>query len=204
MKLFVSLFVSLFIVGSARQAASAQPSYGAEAYAQRQQQEQRWKKLSAQMEEMLASQEVMRERIKALEEENRRLLKKINDSGSASVSPAALNKTVEQLEAQTRQVDKNRQKDFDRLNKRIDTAINKLERMIKNLPAVGSGGGRPTASPSGKYYTHTIQSGQTISAVAAAFRKQGIKVFDDDIIAANPGIKPNKLQVGQVIKVPKP
>lgn len=202
MKSFVSLFVSALIVGLADQAASAQPSYGAAAYAQREQEEQRWKKLSAQMEEMLASQEAMRRRIQSLEEENRRLTKKLNESGSSAVSPAQLNNVVKEMEDRIRKVDDARVTDHQKLTKSVNDSIDKLESLLKNQPRPAASGSASTSS--GTFYTHTIQSGQTISAVAAAFRKQGVKVYDADIIAANPGIDPTKLQVGQQIKIPKP
>ena len=204
MKWFIRIFVAAAILGWADQLASAQPSYGAEAYAQRQQAEQRWKKLSAQMEEMLASQELLRRRIQELEAENRRLTKKINDSNSSSVSPAELNKVVAQLEDQIQQVDKNRQSDVERMNRQLNKSIDELRKALRTRPAPtpsGSSGGR---SFSGNYLQHTVESGQTIDAIMRAAKANGINVTTQEIIDANGGLDPRKLQVGQVIKIPIP
>ena len=92
MKLVIILVVCALVFGLAERSLSAQPSYGATAYAQQQQAEQRWRKLSSQMEEMLADQQELRKRVQMLEGENRRLTKKLNESGSASVTPTQLDR----------------------------------------------------------------------------------------------------------------
>jgi LysM repeat protein len=200
MKLVISLIVCALVFGLAERSLSAQPSYGATAYAQQQQAEERWRKLSSQMEEMLASQEVLRKRVQMLEEENRRLTRKLNESGSASVTPAQLDRVAKDLNNKIQQVDKNRQADQKTVTREVDQAFDRLKKLIEGQSVT------PSASPgeasSGKYVEYTIQSGQTISAVVKAYRDQGYKVSTDSILRANPGLKPNRLQVGQVIKIP--
>ena len=47
--------------------------------------------------------------------------------------------------------------------------------------------------------THTVQSGETPFAIA---RKYGVKL--DALLAANPGVDPKKLRVGQTLNIPAP
>jgi LysM repeat protein len=54
---------------------------------------------------------------------------------------------------------------------------------------------KPTTS--GKYIEYTVKSGDVLSRVAS---KHGVKT--SDIIAANPGIKPDTLSLGDVLKIP--
>lgn len=65
------------------------------------------------------------------------------------------------------------------------------------LPAAGAaaGSGGATAVPAGG--SHTIQSGETLSAIS---RRYNIAL--DALLAANPGINPKTLKIGQKIRVP--
>ena len=60
---------------------------------------------------------------------------------------------------------------------------------------VSAGGGE-------KGFEHVIQSGDTISTIALAYREKGIKITSDQILKANPGLKANSLKVGQKIFIP--
>ena len=52
---------------------------------------------------------------------------------------------------------------------------------------------------------HTIAAGDTLSTIAAAYSKEkGVKVTTEQIRRANPGIKEDKLRVGQKVLVPVP
>jgi LysM repeat protein len=64
----------------------------------------------------------------------------------------------------------------------------------------------PTASAGGpqKGYDYTIAAGDTVSAIAKAYRAQGVKVTSAQILAANPGLNANSLIVGKKIFIPDP
>ena len=57
------------------------------------------------------------------------------------------------------------------------------------------GASAATSTPSIR--THKVEPGETFAAIA---RKYGIKL--DALVAANPGLKPKQLQIGQVVSVP--
>ncbi len=61
----------------------------------------------------------------------------------------------------------------------------------------------PPATPQ-KGYEYKVQAGDTIAAIAKAYRAQGVKVTTDDILKANPKVDPTKLYVGQKIFIPDP
>ena len=62
----------------------------------------------------------------------------------------------------------------------------------------------PTATGPQKGYDYTIQRGDTLLAIAKAYREQGIKVTTDQILKANPGLDPKSLIVGKKIFIPAP
>jgi LysM repeat protein len=64
-------------------------------------------------------------------------------------------------------------------------------------PAANSGG------PQQGYY-YTIAPGNTLSAIAKAYRAQGVKVSVEEILKANPGLSANSLIVGKKIFIPAP
>jgi len=49
-----------------------------------------------------------------------------------------------------------------------------------------------------------VARGDTLSTIVEAYREQNIKVTLDSILKANPGLKPERLQVGQKIIIPAP
>ncbi len=56
---------------------------------------------------------------------------------------------------------------------------------------------RPAPQPAGAYYEHVVEKGQTLSFIAQGFNTTVAK-----ILAANPGVRPNALRVGQKLIIP--
>ncbi len=68
----------------------------------------------------------------------------------------------------------------------------------------GKSEAKPAAKPAQeKGFEHVVESGQTLSAIAKAFRDQGIKVTVEDIIKSNKLPADGKLKVGQKLFIPK-
>jgi LysM repeat protein len=65
-------------------------------------------------------------------------------------------------------------------------------------------GGGEAATPSGpqKGYYYAVQQGDSLSAIAKAYRDKGVKVTTSQILAANPGLDANKLYTGKKIFIP--
>ncbi|HIG29237.1 MAG TPA: LysM peptidoglycan-binding domain-containing protein [Verrucomicrobiales bacterium] len=106
-----------------------------------------------------------------------------------------------------REVDSNRVKD----QQLILNTLRKLGSNVKGrgTASLNSPGKKPRLAqidPS-KYkafYDYPVESGNTLTTIAAAYRKSGVPVKVADILAANPGLDPKKLQVGKTIKIPHP
>ena len=106
-----------------------------------------------------------------------------------------------------KEVDKKRQADNEKV-------VDELEKLRKALVGGGSSGGRKTSvtppadtpkttfDPTAPHMEHKVQSGETVDAIVAAYRAKGVKVTLQQVLAANPGLKPETLKAGQTIIIP--
>jgi LysM repeat protein len=162
-------------------------------------------KLFGQIQDMLDAQAAQGKRIDALE-------KQVSDLGDKLNQPAAGDSAsaddLKKLAAQVQEIDKKRQDDNDLI--------------LKELEKLGKGGSipsshkapdvstattdNPTPASTGpqKGYEYKIAAGDTLSAIAKAYRAQSVKVTSDQILAANPGLNPKNLIVGKTIFIPQP
>jgi LysM repeat protein len=115
---------------------------------------------------------------------------------------------LKKLAAQVQEIDKKRQDD----NEQILKAIAQLGKGgggstgHKPAPAVSTTTPTETAASGtdAPHYEYTIAAGDTISAIAKAYRAQGVKVTSAQILAANPGLDAAKLYTGKKIFIPAP
>ena len=61
---------------------------------------------------------------------------------------------------------------------------------------------KPTVCPPSGFIDYTIQAGDTLFKIAMRFQDRVPGLTWQQILAANPGINPNNLQIGQVIRIP--
>ena len=162
--------------------------------------EERLNKLAGQLEDMQTARVKLEKQIGELTREVFSLREEMSKPAGNFASQEELKKLAEKLQ----EVDQKRVAD----NEKILTTLEKL----------GKGGGtkpsrppshRPPESPVGsgspeKGYEYVIQSGDTVSTIALAYREKGVKITSDQILKANPGLKPNSLRVGQKIFIPAP
>ena len=169
--------------------------------------QQQIEQLNGRIQDVYGVMERQSKRIDALEKQISNLQDKLNQpAGDNSASADDLKKLAEQVQ----QIDKKRQDD----NEQILKALDKLSKSMgapatghKPAPAVSTENSTPTTAAAGsgqKGYYYEIKSGDTISAIAKAYRAQGVKVTKDQIQAANPGLDPKNLMVGKKIFIPDP
>ena len=163
--------------------------------------------LSARIQNIIETQETQNKRLDALEKQISDLSDKLNQPAAGDSASAD---DLKKLAAQVQEIDKKRQADNELILKQIE----KLGKVSggsaghKSSPAVlpAPSADNTTASASGpqKGYDYTIAAGDTVSAIAKAYRAQGVKVTSAQILAANPGLNANSLIVGKKIFIPDP
>jgi LysM repeat protein len=169
--------------------------------------QQQLDQLSGQIQTVQDSLTEQDKRISALEKKISDMQDKVNSpSGNDYASSDDLKKLAEQVQ----EIDKKREED----NQKILDALGKLGKggavetshhETEVTPVNNTGNSANTTSngqQNGYYYP--IQSGNTLSAIAKAYRAQGIKVTVSQILAANPGLTANNLIVGKKIFIPAP
>jgi LysM repeat protein len=165
-------------------------------------------KLSGQVQDLLDAQAAQGKRIDALEKQVSDLGDKLSQPAAASDSASA--DDLKKLAAQVQEIDQKRQDDnakiLDALEKlgkggSISTASHKPSPTVSTTSTDTS---TTTSTGPQKGYEYKIAPGDTLSAIAKAYRAQGVKVTSEQILAANPGLNPKNLIVGKTIFIPQP
>jgi len=164
--------------------------------------EERYRRLSARIEELVASQALQQQQIAGLE----RGLRELSNQISRNNTSAATQESLRHLGEQIQKVDEARVAD----NKRVFEAIEELQRAIRSAmlypPKPPPGRTSTTPEPSGPMegYEYVVQKNDTLSGIVQNYRQNGIKVTSKSIMDANPNVKWEALRVGQKIFIPKP
>ena len=169
--------------------------------------EERLNKLSGQIEDLIAGQKAQQKHLADLAKE----LESVREQASKPTGNYASQDDLKHLAEALKEVDRKRMNDYDK----IQTAMDKLGKTLQTpapvkksssaTPPEGSGGDKQadkTAPPVEKGIEYIIQPGDTLSAVVQACKEKKVKVTVDQILKANPGLKPEKLRAGQKIFIP--
>lgn len=162
--------------------------------------EERLNRLQAAVETLQAGNVELQKRLAELTRE----LREVREQSVAPAGNFADAGDVKELADRLREVDRKRVDDRDLILKEI-------ERLGRTL----GGGGRPRAAteapraetrPAGpqRVFEYTIQKGDTLSAIVAAYREQGVQVTVEQVLRANPGLRAEALPVGRTIDIPAP
>lgn len=162
--------------------------------------EERLNKLSAQIQDLMDARDAHNKRI----EELAKAIDSLRQQLDKPQGNYAAQEDLKHLADKLQEVDRKRQEDNDHILKTIQGEL-------KNLSAAPPKSTPPkstpnTDSPGGpsKGFEYTIQQGDTLSVIVAAYKEKGIKVTVDQIVKVNPGMKPEKLRPGQKIFIPAP
>jgi LysM repeat protein len=167
-------------------------------------------KLSGQIQDMLAAQEQQNRKIDALSKEISELRDKVN---TPEVNNSASGDDLKNLAEKVQEIDKKRQADRELILEKLkqlgkdvggatDTPTHKKSSANTSKPTDDPGAAAPTTPQKG--YDYTVKSGDTLAAIAKAYREQGVKVTTTQIMKANPGLDANKLYSGKKIFIPDP
>ena len=121
---------------------------------------------------------------------------------TATKDPAAVTRAdLEGLAKSIREVDRKRIQDKDLI-------LKEMQALLRSTP---TGAKPPTAPPhSEKGFDHTVEPGQTISAIIAAYntklKRQGVKkrITLKSVLDANPNLNPRTMRIGQSLFIPDP
>lgn len=165
--------------------------------------EERLNQLSAQIDVLKEAKEVQNKKIEALE-------KQVSDLQSQVSKPSGDYATSDQLKKvadAVTEVDKKRKADS-------ENVADQLEKIRKAVVGGGSGGRRTAATPSmdnppkpafdpaAPHMEHKVEPGETLIAIASAYRAKGVKVSVQQILDANHISDPKNVKIGQVLIIP--
>lgn len=164
--------------------------------------EERLNKLTGQLEDIIAAQQSIRQRLDVLAKEISEVREQQNKPSEAYASQDSVNRLLKGIE----EVDRKRLEDYEK----IRTELKKLGRTLaetsaapKSTPSAPKEEAR-SSTPDKGGYEYVIQKNDTLSIIVQAYREKNIKVTIDQILKANPNLKPDKLKVGQKIFIPAP
>jgi len=159
--------------------------------------------INGKLQDIVDAQEQQSKRLDTVEQEISSLQDKLNQPGGNNFASAD---DLKKLAEQVQEIDKKRQDD----NEKILAALEKLGKTggvtTSHRPVVSTStdNSGPTPTVPQKGYDYTIANGDTVAAIAKAYRAQGVKVTVSQILAANPGLDPKNLIVGKKIFIPDP
>jgi LysM repeat protein len=165
--------------------------------------EERLNKLNGYVQDLLTAQSEQQKRIAALAKEIESLREQQSQPNVGYATAEALKKLAEKVQ----EIDKKREADKELILKKIEELAKTLagpsKKPVVAVPAPTAGATNAPATPE-KGFWYVIQSGDTLSVIAEAYREKNIKVTVDQIMKVNEGLNPNRLKVGQKIFIPAP
>jgi LysM repeat protein len=173
--------------------------------------EERLNKLAGQIEDLRAAQEALSKEISRLNTQISHLREQLDRPTPNYASQDDLKRVADAV----KEVDRKRMDDYEK----IGTQLRALSKALSaSGPAPGGrkpsaaatpererdSGGRDHGNAEEKGFEYTVKSGDSLSLIVQAYRDQNIKVTAEQVLKANPGLKPEKLRVGQKIWIPAP
>lgn len=164
---------------------------------------ERIQRLNGLVEDLLASQAALQKRVATLNDELHAVREENLRAGDKLGDRFASRDELRRLAEAVRELDRKREDDkrliLEEIKKLAQTPVVPPTRE----PSRPAPKDTPPAGPA-KGYTYTIKPGDTLSAIAQAYARSGVKVTVDDITKANPNLNPNRLLPGQEVFIPDP
>jgi LysM repeat protein len=160
-------------------------------------------KLSGQIQDLQATLGKQDQVLSEIKREISELRDKVN---APQVSESASREDLKNLAEQVQEIDKKRQADRSLILKEIEKLGKISAAPVHKTTTPAPRADDTTAAPAipQKGYEYEVKSGDSVGAIAKAYRDQGVKVTTAQILKANPKLDPAKLLVGQKIFIPDP
>jgi Tfp pilus assembly protein FimV len=166
--------------------------------------EERLNRLSGQIEDLKAGQDSLRKQIEALMKE----IESVREQAGKPSGNYAAQEDLKTLERAVKEVDQKRIEDAEKIQTQL---LNLRKGLLSTAPtqnqkksAPPAANDAPASDKPEKGFEYTVQKGDTLSTIVQAYREKNIKVTTDQILKANPDLKPEKMKVGQKIFIPAP
>jgi chromosome segregation ATPase len=166
--------------------------------------DERLNKLAGQLEDVRSNQESLARKVEALARDIDTLRGQMEKPSGNYASDDDLKRLAEAV----KEIDRKRLDDYEKIRlelKNLGKSLAAPTPRVKTTPAStpdNSTSDKPNTPDKGFYYE--VKKGDTLSIIVQAYRDNNIKVTTDQILKANPGLKAEKLRVGQKIFIPAP
>jgi LysM repeat protein len=167
--------------------------------------QERLDKLSGRIEDLTAAQEALKKQISDLSRE----LEGVREQSGKPNTSYARQEDLSRLAEAIKAVDRKRMDDAEKihaellnLRKVLEAPPPQSKKSSVTTPKDTPVTGKPSTQEKG--FEHVVKSGETLDAIALGCKEQNIKVTVAQILKANPGLKAERLKVGQKIFIPAP
>ena len=167
--------------------------------------QERLERLSGRIEDLTTAQETLRKQLADMSRE----LETVREQSGKPNSSYARQEDLERMEKAIKEVDRKRVEDAEKIQTQLQNLRKVLEApppQTKKSPATTPKDPPATGNPSTpeKGFEYVVKSGDTLDAIAQGCKEKNIKVTVAQILKANPGLKAERLKVGQKIFIPAP
>ncbi len=159
--------------------------------------------LNGLVQDLLDSQAVIQKRLSGLTDDLHGFRDDTGKLGDRLGERFATRDELQKLAAAVKELDRKREED----KRLILEEIKKLAQAPVGGPPKDIPKPAPRdVSPEGpvKGYKYTVKKDDSLWAIVKAYRDNGVKVTMDDVLKANPNLKPSLIREGQVIVIPDP
>jgi LysM repeat protein len=167
--------------------------------------QERLDKLSGRIEDLTAAQEALRKQISELRGDLASVREQSVKPNTSYARQEDLNRLLEEIKA----VDRKRMEDAEKvrtellkLRKVLEAPVGQSKKASVPPPKDNPASTSPTTPEKG--FEYVVKSGDTLDAIVQAYREKNIKITAAQILKANPGLKAERLRVGQKIFIPVP
>ncbi len=183
----------------------AEEASNAAAIADRQEAEERYRRLNSAVEDLTTAQVKILKKLADVTDELQRLREEVNRLGSTPPANFASPEDLKRLADRVQELERKREKDKDF----IIEEIKKLEKISLSTrePAIPSPKPAPPRKTEGNtevFLEYIVKPKDSFAKIAAECTKQGHKVTVEDLMKANPTVKPERLYPKMKINIPAP
>ena len=156
-------------------------------------------RLQSQLEDLMLSYTALKKEVDSLRSE----LRKVRAQSAQKDPGAATRGDIENLAKTIREVDRKRSADKELI-------LKEMKNLVRNIQESTQHDSSGTHAAFEKGFEHSVQGGETISAIIAAYndvlKSQGAKkrITLKSVLDANPKLNPRSIQIGQILFIPDP